>query len=265
LSAEVLLSFRLGINRSSLVIHPDGGLDRPDWRAYKETIIRRSFHEPVAYLTGQKEFWSLDFQVNPGVLIPRPETELLVETARDLARSEPGGKTLVELGTGSGAVLVSLIKTLQEPGAWRCLATDISLRALETARKNARSHGVEKAISWVQGDWLFPFSSRRQWIDLLVSNPPYVSDAEMTRLPPTVKNFEPLTALEGGPDGLNGIRSILKQAVAHLKYGGWLLLEIGERQGGPVREIAEQLHFHPAEILRDYAGKDRVLKACYHG
>jgi release factor glutamine methyltransferase len=265
LSAEVLLGSLLGLDRSSLIVRPDQALDSSDWMAYKEKIIRRAGQEPIAYLTGQKEFWSLDFQVNPEVLIPRPETELLVETALNFSWPGKGKKTLVELGTGSGAVAVALVRSLPSAETWQCLATDISRGALETARKNALVHGVGKSIQWVQGDWLVPFSSRRRWIDLLVSNPPYVADKEMTQLPLTVKGYEPLLALRGGPDGLDSIRQIFNQAVNHLKIGGWLLLEIGETQGDRVRKLAEDHRFSSITLLRDHAGKNRILKACYHG
>ncbi|MEW6185326.1 MAG: peptide chain release factor N(5)-glutamine methyltransferase [Thermodesulfobacteriota bacterium] len=265
LSAEVLLGNILGLDRSALMVHRDQPLDSTGWRAYKEKIGRRANQEPVAYLTGQKEFWSRDFQVNPEVLIPRPETELLVETALNLTWPDSGLKTMVELGTGSGAIAVTLAKSIPEPGSWRILATDISSGALKTARENARSHGVEEVVKWVRGNWLAPFSCSGRWIDLLLSNPPYIFDEDLEQLPATVRQFEPLAALKGGPDGLEAIRAIFNQAVLHLKLGGWLVLEIGEKQGEPVGELAERFFFNPVEILKDYAGKDRALKACYHG
>jgi len=265
LSAELLLASVLGLDRLRLIVHIDQFLDEPEWTLFQEKILRRAGHEPIAYLLGQKEFWSLNFEVNPDVLVPRPETELMVEESIEILSDRTGLKTLVELGTGSGAVSIALAKSTALPETIHFLATDISWKALRTAQKNACNHKVEKKIRFVQGDWLGPFSSRERWIDLLISNPPYVSDNEMDNLPLTVKRYEPLKALAGGQDGLEAIRHILQQASKQLKVGGWLLLEIGETQGDQVLNLARGHHFNPITICRDNAGKDRVLKACYHG
>jgi release factor glutamine methyltransferase len=265
LSAELLLGSVLGLDRLGLIVHFDQSLDEPEWTFFQEKVLRRASHEPIAYLLGQKEFWSLNFEVNPDVLVPRPETELLVEESIKILSARTGLKTVVELGTGSGAISIVLAKSIVHPGTPQFLATDISWEALRTAQKNAFNHKVEKKIHLVQGDWLGPFSSRERWIDLLVSNPPYVSDNEMDNLPLTVKRHEPLKALAGGPDGLEAIRHIFQQADKQLKVGGWLLLEIGETQGGQVLKLAQDHHFNPTTIRRDYAGKDRIMKACYHG
>jgi release factor glutamine methyltransferase len=198
-------------------------------------------------------------------LIPRPETELLVEESIKILSARTGLKTVVEPGTGSGAISIGLAKSTDHPETIHFLATDISWEALRTAQKNVFNHKVEKKIHLVQGDWLGPFSSRERWIDLLVSNPPYVSDNEMDNLPLTVKRYEPLKALAGGHDGLKALRDILQQAEKQLKIGGWIVLEIGETQGRQVLNLAQTHHFHPAIVRRDYSGKDRVLKACYHG
>jgi len=265
LSAELLLGSVLGLDRLGLIVHFDQSLDEPEWNLFQEKVLRRAGHEPIAYLLGQKEFWSLNFEVNPDVLVPRPETELLVEESIEIISDRTGLKTLVELGTGSGAVSIALAKSIVHPGTTQFLATDISWEALRTAQKNIFNHKVEKKIQLVQGDWLKPFSSRERWIDLLISNPPYVSDHEMDNLPLTVKRYEPLKALAGGPDGLEAIRHIFQQADKQLKVGGWLLLEIGETQGNQVLKLAQDHLFNPTTIRRDYAGKDRIMKACYHG
>jgi len=265
LSAELLLGSVLGLDRLGLIVHFDQSLDEPEWALFQEKVLRRAGHEPIAYLLGQKEFWSLNFEVNPDVLIPRPETELLVEESIEILSGRRGLNTLLELGTGSGAISIALAKSTDHPETTQFLATDISWEALRTAQKNAFNHKVEKKINLVQGDWLGPFSSREKWIDLLVSNPPYVSDNEMVNLPQTVKRYEPLKALAGGKDGLKAIRHIFQQAIKQLKVGGWLLLEIGETEGDQVLKLAQDHHFNPTTIRRDYAGKDRVLKACYHG
>jgi release factor glutamine methyltransferase len=265
LSAELLLGSVLGLDRLGLIVHFDQSLEEPEWTLFQEKVLRRFGHEPIAYLLGQKEFWSLNFEVNPGVLIPRPETELLMEESIKILSGLTGLQTLVELGIGSGAISIALAKSIDHPETIHFLATDISWEALRTAQKNVFNHKVEKKIHLVQGDWLGPFSSRKRWIDLLVSNPPYVSDIEMDNLPLTVKRYEPLKALAGGQDGLEAIRLIFHQAGKQLKVGGWLLLEIGETQGDQVLKLAQDHHFDPTTIRQDSASKDRVLKACYHG
>ena len=179
----MLLGSVLGLDRLGLLLSFDQILREIERRSFEEKVLRRARHEPIAYLTGQKEFWSLNFEVNSNVLIPRPETELLVEEALKILSDRPGNKTVVELGTGSGAVTVASAKSISNPTTSHFLATDLSWPALQTAKKNAARHGVEKIISFVQGDWLTPFSSQRKWIDLLISNPPYVSEAEIFHLP----------------------------------------------------------------------------------
>ncbi len=265
LSAEILLGSVTGLNRVGLLLKRDQAVEPVQWDCYKEWIKKRAEHFPVAYLTGEKEFWSLSFSVHPGVLIPRPESELLVETALKIPWSTDRVKQLVELGTGSGAVIVSLCHSSSGAGDWRFLATDISWAALETARHNAEKNGIGQRIEWVLGDWLTPFSHRSRWIDLLVVNPPYIADTEYPELPRTVRAYEPASALRGGPDGLDAVRSIIHQAASHLKIGGWLLMEFGQGQGSRIQNLVEDLRFHPSLLIKDYAGQDRVLKACYHG
>jgi release factor glutamine methyltransferase len=265
LSAELLLGSILGLDRLGLIVHCAQSLDENKRLFFHEKILRRAEQEPVAYLTGQKEFWSINLEVNPAVLIPRPETELLVEQTLSILSHQTAASTLIELGTGSGAVSIALSKSLNHRKTGRMIATDISWGALKTAQKNAALQGVEKSIHFVLGDWLRPFSSQSRWIDLLVSNLPYVSEKEILQLPLTVKRFEPITALSGGPDGLEAFRQVINQARKQLKVGGWMVLEIGETQGPQLLALAQGYCFNPVTILRDYAGKDRVLKARYHG
>ena len=265
LSAELLLGSVLGLDRAKIVVSLDEGLTEITWQSFKEKVFRRAQHEPIAYLVGQKEFWSLDFSINPSVLIPRPETELLVEEALKTLAQRAEGNTLVELGTGSGAVSIALAKSMVRGKTVRILATDLSWPALQTARKNAFRHGVENLISFVQGNWLQPFSFNRRWIDLLISNPPYISESDIFHLPLTVKGYEPIKALSGGRDGLEALRAILQQAGQQLKIGGRLILEIGESQGDRVLKLAAEQQYFNALIRRDYSGKERILTACYHG
>jgi release factor glutamine methyltransferase len=265
LSVELLMGSVLGLDRLGLLLSFDQILRESERRSFEEKVLRRARHEPIAYLTGQKEFWSLNFEINSNVLIPRPETELLVEEALKILSDRPENKTVVELGTGSGAVAVASAKSISDPTTLNLLATDLSWPALQTAKRNAVRHGVAKIISFVQGDWLTPFSSQRRWIDLLISNPPYVSDAEILHLPMTVKGYEPCEALSGGPGGLKALQAIIEQAGRHLKKGGWLVLEIGETQARQVLRLAQDHFFHSLSIRRDYAGKDRVLIGRWHG
>lgn len=265
LSAEMLLGSVLTLDRLEILLAIDRGLQEKEQHLFQEKVFRRAGHEPAAYLVGRKEFWSLDFEVNPSVLIPRPETELLVEEGLQILSQTSRPLTVVELGTGSGAVAVSLTKSAPQSTIGRFLATDLSLLALQTARKNAHRNRLEHPISFILGDWLAPFSGNPPWIDLLLTNPPYISDGDMAQLPTTVKDYEPIKALSGGPDGLGAIRTIFEQASRHLKKGGWLVMEIGDTQGPQVMTLAQDYFFNPAVIRRDYAGKDRILKACYHG
>ena len=267
LSAELLLGSVLGLDRLELFLQFDRPLNPAELGDFKALLLRRIQNEPVAYILGRKEFWSLSFAVNPSVLIPRPETELLVEEALALRQSDPSLKNTIELGTGSGAVIISLAKTLltntAEPGFMA--ATDRSWPALKTAEANARQHQVHQAVSFLQGNWLTPFAPDKNKIQLLISNPPYLTREEIRQLDPGIKKYEPLNALDGGPDGLTAIRELLGQARHILQPGGWVLLEIGERQGPPVLELARRNGFDPAIIRPDYAGKDRVLKGQFNG
>lgn len=262
LSSELLLGAVLDLDRLKLFLQFDRPLNPAELAAFKALLLRRARHEPMAYILGRKEFWSLSFEVNPAVLIPRPETELLVEEALALIQADPRLKKIIELGTGSGAIILSLAKTLlTTPVKPELLAaTERSWEALKTAEANARRLGVRPAVSFLQGDWLVPFAPQKK-IHLLLSNPPYLSREEIRGLDPGIKNYEPLPALDGGPDGLTAIRELLGQARDALQSGGWLLLEIGATQGPPVLDLARRSGFYPAMICSDYAGKDRVLKA----
>jgi release factor glutamine methyltransferase len=267
LSAELLLGSVLGLDRLELFLQFDRPLNPAELAGFKALLLRRIQNEPVAYILGRKEFWSLSFAVNPSVLVPRPETELLVEEALALMQSDPSLKHTIELGTGSGAVIISLAKTLltntAEPGFMA--ATDWSWPALKTAEANARQHQVCQAVSFLQGNWLTPFAPHKKKIQVLISNPPYLTREEILQLDPGIKKYEPLKALDGGQDGLSAIRELLGQARHILQPGGWVLLEIGERQGPPVLELARRNGFDPVIIRPDYAGKDRVLKGQFNG
>jgi release factor glutamine methyltransferase len=251
LDAEVLLAHVLGYSRVQLYTRFDQPLERTELDAYRELIRRRLKGEPVAYLTGTKEFWSLAFKVDPRVLIPRPETELLVETALELTADLPAG-VLADVGTGSGAIACALKK--ERPG-WRVLATDVSGDALAVARENAARLGLD--LELLEGDLEAPLAAHAP-LDLLVSNPPYIDAAELATLQREVRDHEPRLALSPGTDGLAVIRRLVAAAAALLRPGAALALEIGTGQGAAVRALLAGAGFVEVAVRRDYAGHDRV-------
>ena len=261
LDAEVLLRDVLGIEQTELALSMDEALCATAEREFYQRLLRRAAREPVAYITGRKEFWSLDFVVTPEVLIPRPETELLVEMALKLSTRSLGAspRKILDLGTGSGAIAVSLAK--ERPQARIC-AVDISSAAIEVARLNARRHGVEERIDVFCGDLFGPVAEEGESFDLIVANPPYIRSGDLAGLAPEIQKWEPVTALDGGVDGLLYYRRIIAEAGDYLKGGGSILLELGDGMGEAVaRLFADTGGFAPAQVHRDYAGKERVITA----
>jgi len=246
------LTHVLGASRSTLLTHPERPLTGAQLGRYRALAGERVLGYPLPYLTGKVEFYGFDMEVTPEVMIPRPETEVLVELA--LARRPT---TVIDVGTGSGCIAVALARHL--PGLM-VYAIDISRPALAVAQRNAERHGVEGRIQFIVGDLL---DRRPAPVDLIVSNPPYVSGDEWAALPSAIRYHEPRLALDGGPDGLDVIRRLLSQSEGLLKPGGALLVEIGADQGDDVREIAQTsfpekaavIHVHP-----DLAGRERVLE-----
>jgi release factor glutamine methyltransferase len=212
--------------------------------------------EPVAYITGSREFWSMPLAVNPSVLIPRPETECLVEAAlAALPESAPSPGRILELGTGSGAAILALAK---ERPRHRFVATDRSMAALLTARANARRLALDPRVDFLVGDWFAPFRPCGAW-DVIVSNPPYIPTSVLADLAPEVAAFEPRQALDGGPDGLSCLRRLVTEAPAHLAAGGVLILEIGADQRRSVADLARKTAaYRHIDFRTDYAGRDRV-------
>ncbi len=256
LDAEVLLAHVLERDRAWLYAHPEHALAPDQLGDYQALIGRRAEREPVAYLTGHKEFFGLDFVVTPDVLIPRPETERTVEIALEIlgAGSSSEVKAIADVGTGSGAIAVALAVHAR---AAHVFAADVSAAALAVARRNAVRHGVAGRVDCLQADLLSPLKGP---FHLIVANLPYLSQAELAAAPPEVARWEPRLALEGGPDGLADIRRLLAASVSRLHPAGALLAEIGAGQGADVLALAGQ-HFPRAtvEIAPDYAGLDRVL------
>ena len=258
LDAEVLLRQLLGIDKAELYLNLDAAVNSEDQTRFRGLLLRRARQEPVAYITGRKEFWSLDFVVTPDVLIPRPETELVVEVALEHAKrcSRKSQLQILDLGTGSGAIAISLAKELPEA---RMTAVDVSAAALHVARRNSERHGVANRIHFLGGN-LFEYVLGE--FDLVVSNPPYVRRGELSTLPPAIREWEPLTALDGGIDGLDCYRRIIAEAHRCLAPGGGMILEIAADRGKAVADLFSGAGgYTPSLLYQDYARRDRVIAA----
>lgn len=259
LDSEVLLAHLLGLARSQLYTYSERALSTGERVGYEELVKRRFRHEPVAYLVGTKAFYGLDLAVDPRVLIPRPETELLVDLALDLVgQAEANGHQpvrLVDVGTGSGAIALAVAANAPTV---QVFATDISPAALALAQENAHRLGLASRISFLHGDLLCPVP---QPVHLVLANLPYIAEAEWPSLQPDIADFEPALALSGGADGLALIRDLLLQAPAYLQPGGAMLLEIGSHQGKAVAQLATQAFPHGlVEVLTDYSYQDRMVQ-----
>jgi release factor glutamine methyltransferase len=252
LDAELLLAHALGSRRARLKSHPEDVPDDAAHRRYTEMIERRARGEPLAYIVGYKDFWSLRLAVSPAVLVPRPETELLVERALAL-RPEPSARVL-DLGTGSGAIALAL--ACERPG-WQVTATDLSPDALAVARANAASHALTH-LELLSGSWFEPVGGRR--FHLVISNPPYIGTAE-PELASVALRHEPRTALSPGDDAMACLRTIIHTAPPHLEHGGWLLLEHGTTQGSAVARELVVRGFRHVRSHRDLAGHERMTEA----
>lgn len=253
LDAEVLLAYALKKDRVYLYLDSQKQLEKSIVLNYKRLIGERLKHKPISYITGYKEFMSLDFIVNESVLIPRPETEILVETVRKLGNP---GSMILELGTGSGAIAVSLAKYNQD---WKVVATDISFQALLVASENARLHNVSERVRFIQTN-LFDGLSRHKLYDCVVSNPPYVPTGDLDSLSDDIRKYEPIIALDGGKDGLDVIKQILIQSPDVLKIGGYVAMEIGYSQSGRIIDFASALGMYSdCFTVNDYSGIPRVF------
>lgn len=252
MEASLLLMHSLDKPRTYLIAHPEAILTDSQYRRFSAALEQRCQHVPLPYITGHIEFYGLDFVVTPDVLIPRPETELLVEHTLTWAQQHSTHPLrIADVCTGSGCIAVSIAKHLPGVEMW---ASDLSLQALKVARINAQHH--RQTMHFVQGDLLSPLSGT---FDVIISNPPYVTLGEWQLLPASVKQ-EPRMALISGEDGLDDIRRLLVQARERLAPQGCLLIEFGETQGTAILALAKTTFPKSSvEILRDLAGKDRVL------
>lgn len=247
--AEVLLCHCLGKSRSWLYTWPEKSIDPAIEARYRELMARRAAGHPVAHLTGQRDFWSLELEVTPDTLIPRPDTETLVDWALELAL--PDSARVADLGTGSGAIALALAT---ERPRWAITATDASAAALAVAGRNA-GRLCPGRVRLLEGPWFAPLAGEQ--FDLVVSNPPYVEAGDHHLAQGDVR-FEPRSALEAGPQGLDDLSHIARQAPAHIVPGGYLLLEHGYDQGEPVRALLCEAGFEAVSTRRDLGGMERI-------
>ncbi len=259
LTSEILLSHVLNQQRIYLYLNYKKLLSKDSIKKFWKLIKRRAKGEPVAYIVGKKEFWSLEFEVNPSVLIPRPETELLVERGiecvKDIKRP-----WILDIGTGSGAIAIALAKELHDAVIW---ATDISKEAIEVAKRNAEKHKVLNKIKFLKGDLWEPLEKQNVKFHLIVTNPPYVSSEDYYNLPSEVKDWEPKIALWGGKKGLSLIKRIITGVAQFLFSGGFLLIEISPPQAECVKQLITQTgSFKALKAIKDYSGNLRVIEAC---
>ena len=254
LDAEVLLSHVLGKERIYLYVHFDEPLEAPELAAYREYIKQRVARQPVAYIIGRREFMGLSFKVTPAVLVPQPDTEILVQAALDRLAAKPAAR-IADIGTGSGAIVLSLLYYRKELQA---SAVDISADALAVAAENAASLGVAERVMFCEGDLLAPLAG--QQFAAIVSNPPYIPTADIAGLAPEVRTAEPMGALDGGADGLVFYRRLVADAPALLASDGFLAMEVGIHEAAPVAALAQASGaFARTEVLKDLAGIERVV------
>lgn len=261
LDAELLLAEALTVSREALYTEPDRKLNFSQEDLASQLVARRKGREPVAYILRQREFWGRAFQVDGSVLIPRPETEILIEAFLKWNENFLSKRPLriLDIGTGSGAIAVTLACEIPQ---CHLVATDISAEALTLAKINAKTHAVDKQIQFLEEN-IFP-ATKQEKFDAILSNPPYIESAEVSRLMPDVGNYEPALALDGGPEGLDFYQHLIPAAKDFLHDEGVLMLEIGHDQAHAVVELFPQ-GFSVPIVLQDYSGYDRVVMAERHG
>ncbi len=261
LDAELLLGHILGLTREQLMVGANRLLSSEQREEYADVLRRRLQREPVAYITGRQEFWSLDFDVTSDILIPRPETERLVEIALKLGAemSMGGALRILDIGTGNGAIAIALASEL--PAA-EIFATDVSEAALVVARGNAVKHRIAARMQFLRGDLFEAISDVKVAYDLILANPPYIRRGEIDELEPEVSQWEPRGALDGGVDGLDFYRRIAAEACHYLRPNGAVVVEMGADMGAAVVTLFESPgRYAGAQIYQDYSGKDRVVVA----
>ena len=263
LNAELLLAHSLSLSREGLYIHLHDPIGEQEREASEALIKRRLSGEPLQYILGRQEFWSIDVKVDSRVLIPRADTELLVEQTLSILSKNFFEKppSILEIGTGSGAIAIALAREVKQIFL---VATDISREALVLAKQNALEAGVLERVAFVHGDLFSPFHLHegKEPFDMILSNPPYIVRSEIEQLAKEVKDYEPSVALDGGEDGLDFYRKLISQGPPYLRKEGWLLLEIGQGQGERISEWIEKGgDFSAPQRIKDLSGIERVVKA----
>ena len=254
LETQLLLSHALGCKKTALYTRWDEVVDDERRGRFRDLIKRRLEGSPIQHLVGYREFFLLDFEVSPDVLIPRPETELLVTEALNRAKGMAAPR-LLDIGTGSGCIAVSFAKQMKSA---QVTASDISSKALAVAKRNTERHGLAERIRFVEGDLFVPLSAADRF-DLIVSNPPYIAKPEFENLPAHVRDFEPRLALEAGPEGFDVYDRLIPAAINFLEAGGWLLLEIGYNQEEGVKQRLASAGFEVGPTIRDDQRHPRVM------
>jgi release factor glutamine methyltransferase len=262
LDVEVLLGYSLKRQRSALYSHPHYQLTSDEQRCFETLIERRGSHEPLAYLTGVREFWSLPLHVRSGILIPRPETEWVVETALRYVHSLLRQRTccrVLDVGTGSGNIAIAMAAN---QATVEVIALDISWEAVQTAQNNAKACQVGERVTCLCGDMFAPLNPRQARFDLLLSNPPYIPTGQLPFLPVTVRNYEPRAALDGGDDGLRFYRDLAAEGPDYISGAGVMIVEVGYDQAEEVSSLLVQSQqWELLEIVKDYSGIERVVVA----
>jgi len=261
LTAELLLSSVLNMQRIELYMNFDKEVEKANLEKLRDLVKRCLNNEPVQYLIGRTEFYSISLKVSPVCLIPRPETELLVERAIEFLRTRTGTQHVCDLCTGSGCIAVAIAKNFADANI---IATDICDQALSVAAENVAKYNLGEKVRLLQGDLFKPVIDQLDGreFDVIISNPPYISHPELEKLEPKVKNHEPQLALNGGPEGLDIYRRIADEIGNHLKKDGLLLLEIGYLQGQAVKQILEETNlFGEIKVEKDLSNNDRIVSA----
>ena len=304
LDTQILLSHALKKDKKFLILNPEKKISAASLKKFKSYISRRKKREPVAYIRGFKEFWSLDFIVNKNCLIPRPETEILIESVKAVVQKERDPSTsptrvgfarddrvregllgknaekafplfchperspdvtvgaksrdplnILEIGTGCGNIAIIIAKEFPES---KIIATDASKKSLEIAIKNARKNKVKNKIKFISGNLFAPFARYKNYFDIIVSNPPYACTGDIKKLQKDIKFYEPLSAIDGGKDGLDFVKKIIEQSKKYLKTNGVLLIEIAHNQAATLKKLYKS-RFDVIKIKKDYAGLNRVI------